>query len=85
MSTFKPVATLTLFPVTAAIWRNEKDGRFWYSTQIQRRYKDDAGLWKDTDAFGPGDLLLVAKIADQAHSKIEKLRAADREAERSED
>jgi hypothetical protein len=78
MSTFQPIAKLSLFPITAAIWLNEKDGKSWYSTKIERRFKDESGTWRSTDTFSAGDLLLVAKIADQAHTEIEKLRAADR-------
>ncbi len=85
MSTFQPIAKLSLFPITAAIWLNEKDGKSWYSTKIERRYKDESGTWRSTDVFAPGDLLLVAKIADQAHSEIEKLKAADRQEQPSEE
>jgi hypothetical protein len=85
MSTFQPIAKLSLYPVTAAIWLNEKDGKSWYSTKIERRYKDESGAWRSSDTFYAGDLLLVAKIADQAHSEIEKLKAADRQNHRSEE
>jgi hypothetical protein len=33
------------------------------------------GNWKRSDSFNAGDLLLLAKVADQAHSEIYKLRA----------
>jgi hypothetical protein len=78
-NTFQPIAKLSLYPVTAAIWLNEKDGKSWYSTKIERRYKDESGTWRSSDTFFAGDLLLVAKIADQAHSEIEKLKTADRQ------
>jgi hypothetical protein len=84
-NTFQPIAKLSMFPITAAIWLNEKDGKSWYSTTIQRRYKDDSGTWRSTDSFSVGDLLLVAKIADQAHSEIAKLKAADRQEKQSEE
>jgi len=76
---FQPIAKLSLYPVTAAIWLNEKDSTSWYSTTIERRYKDESGTWRSSDTFFAGDLLLVAKIADQAHSEIEKLKAAERQ------
>src|SRR5258708_73767 len=58
--TLKPIAKLSMHPVTAAIWRHEKDGKRWYSTTIERRYKDDAGTWRSTNSFNAGDLPLVA-------------------------
>jgi hypothetical protein len=76
-STFQPIAKLSLYPITAAIWLNERDGRSYYSVTIERSYKDDSG-WKSTSTFNAGDLLLVAKIADLAHSEIAKFKANDR-------
>jgi hypothetical protein len=46
-SATKPVAKIG-FPVTAAIWRNEKNGRASYSATFQLSYKDDSDNWKRT-------------------------------------
>lgn len=75
----KPVAKIG-FPVTAAIWRNEKEGRAYYSATFQLSYKDEAGNWKRTSSFSIEDLLPLAKIADLAHTEMAKLRSADRQA-----
>jgi hypothetical protein len=76
----KPVSKVTLYPVAAAIWRNQNDkGEAFYNVTFERSYKDDAGNWKSSDTFNAGDLLLLAKVADRAHSEIYKLRAADRQ------
>jgi hypothetical protein len=85
MSNTKPVAKISLFPVAAAIWHNEKDGRSFYSVSFQRSYKDEKGKWQNSDSFGLTDLLLLAKVADQAHSEIYKLRGADREVQQSDE
>lgn len=78
----KPAARVTLYPVTATIWRNEnKDGETFYSTAFERRYKDKEGNWKGSTSFSSDELLLLAKVADLAHSEIVKLRAADRPAQ----
>jgi hypothetical protein len=74
-----------MFPVTAAIWRNEKDGRSFYSVSFQRSYKDEKGKWRNSESFGAGDLLLLAKVADAAHSEVQKLRDANREDQQSDD
>lgn len=75
----KPIAKIG-FPVTAAIWRNEKEGRAYYSATFQLSYKDEAGNWKRTSTFAIEDLLPLAKVADMAHTEMCKLRNADRQA-----
>ncbi|HEY4359731.1 MAG TPA: hypothetical protein VGN17_02125 [Bryobacteraceae bacterium] len=79
MSPSQPVAKLNLFPVTAAIWVNQSGENSWYSATIDRLYKDDAGSWKSTNTFRADDLLLVAKIADWAHTEIVKLKTESRD------
>lgn len=81
----KPAAKVSLFPVSAAIWRNQNQKGVFYSVTFERSYKDDAGNWQTSSAFNTSDLLLVAKAADLAHSEIYKLRAGDRTLEQSED
>ena len=53
-----------------------------YNVTFERSYKDDAGKWQSTAAFSLNDLLLLAKVADRAHSEIYKLRANDRQSEK---
>ena len=54
----------------AALWRNKtKSGDTRFSVKFSRIYKD-GDTWKSTDSFGRDDLLLVSKVADQAHSWI---------------
>jgi len=83
--TSKPVAKVSMYPITAAIWVNERDGKSYYSVTIERTYKDDAGNWKNTSKFNASDLLLVAKVADLAHSEIAKIRAADNRSQQSDE
>lgn len=78
-SASKPVAKVSLFPISVAIWRNEKDGWPYYSATVERSYKDDDGKWKNTSSFNAGDLLLLAKVADMAHTEIANLRLNDRD------
>jgi len=76
----KPAAKVAIYPITAAIWRNENEGRAFYSATFERSYRDDGGNWKSTGTFNSGDLLLLAKVADLAHTEISKLRSQDRQA-----
>jgi hypothetical protein len=81
-----PVARVRLSTVQASIWRNQSpDGKAYYSATFDRRFTDKDGKWKNSTKFGYDDLLLLAKVADLAHSEIAKLRAADRATAQSED
>jgi hypothetical protein len=84
-NTSKPTAKVTLYPITAAIWRNENKGQAFYSVTIQRSYKDAEGKWKSSDSLNESDLLVAAKVLDLAHTKISELRASDRQAQQSEE
>jgi hypothetical protein len=84
-NTTKPAAKVTMYPITAAIWRNETAKGAAYSVTIQRSYKNAEGEWKSSDSLNEGDLLLAAKVLDLAHTEISKLRASDRQAQQPED
>ena len=77
----QPLQRVTIFPVEAAIWRNRtKDGKAYYAVTFDRMYRDPTGQWKRTSRFTAEDLLVLAKIADIAHSQITEFRTADRHA-----
>ena len=44
-----------------------------YSAMVQKLYKDDDG-WKYSESFHRDDLLVLAKVADLAHSRIHELQ-----------
>ena len=67
----KPVAEVRIGAVKAAIWPNQTEsGAVRYNVTFSRIYKDADGNWKSTSSFGRDDLLVVAKVADLAHTKI---------------
>ena len=68
----KPTHEVRIGAVKAAIWRNEvNEGAVRYNTTFTRLYKDrDDNQWKSTDSFGRDDLLVLGKVADQAHSWV---------------
>lgn len=72
----RPVHTIRYGHVKAAIWRNVVDvgnhSRPMYNVTFSRSYKD-GDTWKDSASFGPDDLLIVAKAANDAHSHIHHL------------
>lgn len=68
MNKQKPIHELRLGAIKAAIWRNETTG-VRYNVTLTRLYRDGE-QWKSTDTFGRDELLVVAKVADQAHTWI---------------
>jgi hypothetical protein len=67
----KPIHKVRLGVIIAAVWRNKTETGDHYNVKLSRIYKDE-NTWKSTNSFGCDDLLLVAKVADQAHSWIYK-------------
>ena len=73
----KPVAKLRQGRITADIWRNDSEQGARFSVTFTRSYRSkESGEWKTTNSYGRDDLLLLSKLADQAHSKISELRAS---------
>ena len=69
MAKNKPFDEVRIGSIKATIWENntEKGARF--NITFCRIYRDDE-KWHQTDSFGRDDLLVLAKVADLAHSKI---------------
>ena len=65
----KPIHEVRIGAIKAAVWRNETEAGVRHNVTLSRLYKDD-DQWRSTDSFGRDDLLLVAKVADKAHSWI---------------
>ena len=66
----KPVDEVRIGRVKATIWRNEtEDGKPRYNVVFARLYKN-GDTWQSTPNFGRNDLLLHAKVADLAHTRI---------------
>ena len=73
----RPAAEVRLGRIKAVIWANAgEDGERWYTVQLVRLYRE-ADRWQSTHSFRRDDLLLVAKVADLAHSKVCELAAAN--------
>src|SRR5690349_5205749 len=74
----KPVHELRLGMIKAAIWENNVGDTLRYNVTFSRIYKNEVE-WKTSDTFGRDDLLVLAKVADQAHTWICTATQADRE------
>ena len=74
-ATHAPVDEVRIGRIKAAIWANTgADGRIRHNVTLTRLYKTDEG-WRHTQSFGRDDLLVIAKVVDQAHSRILTLAA----------
>ena len=73
MANPKPISEVRIGRVKAAIWLNGTEGRTRHNVTFSRLYKDGEE-WKSTQSFGRNDLLLLAKVADQVHSRIFELQ-----------
>jgi hypothetical protein len=65
----KPVHEIRLGRIRAAIWENDTKNGVMHNVTLSRLYKDSDD-WKDSTSFGRDDLLLIAKVCDQAHTWI---------------
>ena len=67
----KPTQEIRIGAIKAAIWKNDTATGVRYNVTLSRIYKDkEDDQWKSTDSFGRDDLLVLAKVADIAHTWI---------------
>ena len=85
MANQRPTATVRIGAVKAAIWQNQAGDRIRYNVTFSKSYRDAEGQWKTTHSFGRNDLLVLAKVADQAHSRIVELEQGEETAEQDDE
>jgi hypothetical protein len=73
-----PIKTLRLGRIKAAVWENGADQRSFFNVTFARTYMDEEKKFHDADSFGRDDLLLLSKLADQAHTFICERQSASR-------
>jgi hypothetical protein len=72
----RPVHEVRIGFVRASIWENTNGEVTRHNVTLCRFYKDKEGdQWKTTESFGRDDLLVLAKVADTAHTWICEQRA----------
>lgn len=59
--------------VKATIWQNDTEAGVRHNATFYRLYKD-GDKWKSASSFGRDDLLVLAKVADLAHTRIHQLQ-----------
>ena len=73
MANSKSVPKIRIGSLKAAILPNDTEGRIRYTITFSHLYKDGE-QWKTTQTFDRNDLLILAKVPDQAHTRIFKLQ-----------
>ena len=84
MANQKPVDEIRIGRVKATVWKNGTEAQPRYNVTFSRLYKD-GDHWKSTQSFGRNDLLVLAKVADQAHTRIFQLPVEEELPERQVD
>ena len=77
----QPLEEVRFGPVKAAIWANRTDAGVYHTASFSRLYRTEDGEWRSTASFRGHDLLLLAKVAEAAHTRILELRTGDEEGE----
>jgi hypothetical protein len=65
----KPIHEIRIGALRAAVWKNDTRIGARYNVTFSRLYKE-GDEWRTSDSFGRDELLLLAKVADRAHSWI---------------
>jgi len=65
-----PLKTLRIGRIKATIWENGAEQRTFYNVTFSRTYMDEQKKFHDSDSFGRDDLLVLGKLADQAHTFV---------------
>lgn len=69
MAQERPVHEFRLGKAKAVVWKNETDVGVRYGVTFARIYLTAEG-WQTSASFGRDELMLVAKVADMAHTWI---------------
>jgi hypothetical protein len=74
----KPVSEVRYGTIVASIWKQVSGKGTYYNVTFARIYKD-GNKWQRSESFGRDDLLTVVKAANEAHTRIFELSAAESE------
>ena len=65
-----PAKKIRIGFVTATVWKNENDGKSFYTVVLSRSYKDNDGNWQNGDSLNQDDLLNAAWTLQKANDWI---------------
>ena len=73
-----PIKTLRIGRIKAAVWQNTSEKGTFFNVSFARMYVDEQKQFHDVDSFGRDDLLVLSKLADQAHTFVCERMAAQK-------
>lgn len=67
----KPVYKVASHGVTVSVWqqKSKKDGKTFYTAQMQRSYQDENEAWQNTDTLRMSDIPVAAMLLQEAYKK----------------
>jgi hypothetical protein len=74
----RPVETLRDGSLKAAIWKNESENGPFHSVTFARTFKNGKDELHDSDSFSGSQLLRLARLAEKAYDRTQKLTKAAR-------
>ncbi|ODR99307.1 hypothetical protein AUC68_04750 [Methyloceanibacter methanicus] len=81
----QPVEKMRNGSIVATIWKNESEKGAFFSVTFARTYKDADGDYHDVNSFSGTQLLQLAKLANEADTRVRKLRQDERATDDDED
>ena len=65
----QPVHSIRIGYIKASVWHNQTKAGDRHNVTLTRLFRD-GDVWRESNHFGRDDLLLLAKVVDQAHTWI---------------
>ncbi len=66
----KPVYKAASHGVTVSVWEQKsKEGKKFYTAQLQRSYQDDKEVWQNTDTLRMSDIPVAALLLNKTYEK----------------
>ena len=79
-----PVYTQKKYGIEVAVWKQEHEGKAFYSVSVNRSYKKD-GQWQNSNRFNLRDRDILMEYLDRAFKDAQARLDADREKRRMQD
>ena len=65
----QPIHSIRIGYIKASVWHNQTKAGDRHNVTLTRLFRD-GDVWRESNHFGRDDLLLLAKVVDQAHTWI---------------
>jgi hypothetical protein len=65
----QPIHSVRIGYIKASVWHNQTKAGDRHNVTLTRLFRD-GDVWRESNHFGRDDLLLLAKVVDQAHTWI---------------